>query len=320
MDEPEPGVLEEGDDSANTEALARLARSTKRHRLRPKNRDGTDGQRVRDFITEAVLGPPKNAEEVDDDWFNVRPEKARISVKVLAAAGTIKRKLGAGGSRRQSDSDADLSGRSQNAGSGAPLVVVHEEEERESTGPPRGVPGAGGPSVAGPGPAPAPFYSGQSFFESPNNSAESLVSYLSPTQTSTSDSRPPTPSAVPTTPRPASPLPLRPRPSSRASVLSEDDPLLTNAPSRTLTIDEHLKPAGRRKRHHHRPTSSRAGDLARRAHRAFRGDATMTDMGEALEDELAQAGFLGVDQEKYEVDILWENQRGCAFPVSLSGY
>ncbi|KAL8291719.1 hypothetical protein RQP46_001977 [Phenoliferia psychrophenolica] len=323
---PLPGVLEEGDEAVSVAARQSLTSRPKRRHLRSSDHSHSS-TRVRDFITEAVLGPQnKDDREVDDSFFQVVPERTRISVKVQQAAGSIRKKIGGGGgggSRKGSNSDVDLAAKATGTATTAGGLgrVQEEEDHHEPTG---GTAALAASSSSQRRPAQARFSSSsQSFFDSPNTSLESIGTYPIPSRTATSttdDSRPPTPSATaaPFPPLSPSTSSYQPRHPSRASILTtttDDDLLLTHAPSRTLTIDEAtLKPSssGRRKRsHHHRPpTSSRAADLARRAHRAFMGDASMTEMGDKLEDQLAHAGFLGDDKEQYEVDILWENQRG----------
>ncbi|KAK4698910.1 hypothetical protein P7C70_g7359, partial [Phenoliferia sp. Uapishka_3] len=270
------GVLDEGDDSFNSAAIDHLANAPRRKRRHLRSSDKSR-IKVRDFITEAVLGPKKNDEEVGDDFFDVKEErgKGRIGVRVLAAAGTIKRKIYQNGSKRE----LEVTG----AG-GTPLVVVQElpGEEHED----RGTASSSAPPLS------SPYYGTPSFSTSPTSSLESLgQSVLTSTPTNTSTTNSPPTFAVP--------LGV---PSSQASSTTDEN-TMSRAPSRTLTIDDsNLKPPKRR--HHRHPHAPNALALAKRAHRAFRGDATITDMGEALEDELLHAGFLATEKEKHVVDVI----------------
>lgn len=300
----EPARLEDGPDTFGDEIHAHLVKAPKRHLLR-KGRDlANDGSRVRDFVSQAVYGPPKdpaNDDEVGDDFFKPQPAERRrgVTLKVL---GKIKKGLRPINTRESVYSNT---GRRRKKGAGgAPLVIVEEAGpgEESMAAPRRDLEGAS----FGPSPSPSPVYG--STVASTVNSLESF----SGERSIASSSRPHSPPLAfdvhfSDFSSPSPTFQLQPLTTTESSEGPKD---LAHPNSRTLTIDESLlKPGRGSRRQRAAKTVGRALHHARKAHKARRGDATISDLSEDLEAELAEAGFLSL-KEEYEVDVLWENQRG----------
>lgn len=247
-------------------------------------------------------------EEVGDDFFDLAAERrgmVRLKIgqaqgKARAAGATIKR-MGRG---------------KQGTSKETPMVVVQEEEQDED---------AGDRALAT---SKQPVYSPFSLVESPTGSTESLESStgLSGTTSVTQDdsSRPPTPAASePFLRLPAlTSLSEHPSISSATSSTSDFDsskPMLHRPPSRTLTLDEsHPKPRRRDSRSDFTPrrklTQLRRKDLnkvlALRRKKVGRGEASLAEVDDALEEALASAVGAEEEKERTELDVLYEHQRG----------
>ncbi|BGP18869.1 hypothetical protein JCM10213v2_006949 [Rhodosporidiobolus nylandii] len=253
-------------------------------------------------------------EDVDDDWFGAKDEDeakrfVRLSVgKVPRRAGTMIKRRIRGGKRK-----------------GVPAVVVEEEDggerfELEAEEDEGGAPFVGQTSTS--------TYSDGPVYHSPASSSDSLVTLDLPfftggSSASTSSrsqshgARLATRSTLPT----LSELRSHDSTSSSSPATSVRSPSPIETPTRTLSIDASSPASIRRttsrltyrsgnRRHLHLPGRPKFLPKKKRTGRVESSLADGPAFDEAVAAALKQVGVLQDDEEKVEVDVLYEHQRG----------
>lgn len=302
---PPPLVLDETGDLTD-EVQAHLAAS-KQHLVKLKLRRGKDDKTKMEILSESLYSS-RHEQEVDDSFFDapsasrggIRLRIGQVQGKARAAGNTIKR------IRRRHDKDA-------------PMVVVEEEETQpniEEDNAPRST-NAGG------------VYSPSAMVDSPTGSVESFDSSanLSRTTSITQSevSRPATPSAAegllrfPGLTTLSEQLSRSSVASSTTADITKSQAELRRPPSRTLTLDDSQPNprrrdsrtdfTPRRKLTHLRPKDLNRV-LAHRRRKLGRAEASLGDVDAELDQALAEAAALEEEEERTELDVLYEHQRG----------